>query len=226
MKTIKFTLIALATLGFTACGSNSSTNADKESTVVEETVENTVGHPETCTFNYDATATKISWKSFKTMAKVAVGGTFNTFSVDNTGESSSETAVFANATFSIVTASVNSGNTERDPKLIKFFFNEMVSTDTITGGIVKISEPVDGKGAAIISISMNGQTKEENAIYKLEGTTLTLSATINMAKWEASNAITALNNECKDLHTGDDGVSKLWEEVDIEITTSLSKDCN
>ena len=225
MKTIKFSLIALATLGFTACGSNSSSNAEHDSTIVENATENTVGHPETCTFNYDAASTKISWKSFKTMAKVAVGGTFNTFSVDNTNESNSETAIFQNATFSIVTASVNSGNTERDPKLIKFFFNEMISSDTITGGIVKISEPADGKGAAIISITMNGQSHEENATYKLEGTNLTLSATINMAMWEASNAITSLNNECKELHTGDDGVSKLWEEVDIEITTTLTKDC-
>ena len=222
MKAINFSIIALAAIGFSACGSSTSTQEEPEAIVVETEVS----HPEVCTFNYEASTTKISWKSFKTMAKVAVGGTFDTYTIENTVESDNETAVFQNATFSIITSSVNSGNTERDPKLIKFFFNSMIDSDTITGGIVKISEAIDGKGAAIINLTMNGQTHEENATYTLEGTVLTLSATLNMAKWEASNAITSLNTECKDLHTGDDGVSKLWEEVDIEITTTLSKNCN
>jgi polyisoprenoid-binding protein YceI len=226
MKKINISLIALATLFMASCGSETASNEATDEKTVEEALPVEKSTEEVCNFTYDPNSTKISWKSFKTSAKVAVGGSFDTYSVDGTVASNSESAVFENATFSIVTASVNTGNTERDPKLIKFFFNTMVETDTITGGIDKISEAVDGKGAAIIHITMNGQSHEENASYTLEGTVLTLSATINMAKWEASNAITALNTECKDLHTGDDGISKLWEEVEIEITTNLAKDCN
>ncbi len=225
MKKINISLVAIAALFMTACGSGTESTTVSDEKTAEEAAPVEKSMEKVCTFSYDPAATKISWKSFKTSAKVAVGGTFDTFSVDQTVASNSESAVFEKATFSVVTASVNSGNVERDPKLIKFFFNSMVSTDTISGGIVKISEAVDGKGAAIIYITMNGQKHEENATYTLEGTVLTLSATLNMAKWEASNAITALNTECKDLHTGDDGVSKLWEEVDIEITTTLAKSC-
>jgi polyisoprenoid-binding protein YceI len=225
MKTINLSLLAIATLFMTACGSGTESKEVTIEKTAEEAAPVEKSIVEVCTYSYDPSTTKIMWKSFKTSAKVAVGGIFDTFTVDNTVKSNSESAVFENASFSIVTASVNSGNTERDPKLIKFFFNAMVSTDTITGGIDKISEAVDGKGAAIIHITMNGQTHEENATYTLEGTVLTLSATLNMAKWEASHAITTLNTECKDLHTGDDGISKLWEEVDIEITTTLAKSC-
>lgn len=225
MKVLNISLIAVATLFMTACGSGTESTEVTDEKSAEEAAPVEKSMVEVCTYSYDPSTTKISWKSFKTSAKVAVGGTFDTFTVDHTVESNSESAIFENATFTIVTASVNTGNTERDPKLIKFFFNAMISTDTITGGITKISEAVDGKGAAIIHITMNGQTHEENATYTLEGTVLTLSATINMALWEASNAITSLNTECKDLHTGDDGISKLWEEVDIEITTTLAKSC-
>ncbi|MGB0392212.1 MAG: YceI family protein, partial [Salibacteraceae bacterium] len=157
--------------------------------------------------------------------KVAVGGTFDTYEVHNTIASNSESAVFENATFTIVTSSVNSGNEERDPKLVDYFFKSMVSTDTISGKVVKISEAVEGKGAAIISLTLNGETHEENAVYTLEGTVLTLSATLKMEKWNASNAIAALNKACELLHTGDDGVSQLWDEVDVEISTELAKTC-
>ena len=154
-----------------------------------------------------------------------MGGSFDTYKVENTTESNSESAVFENATFEIITSSINSGNTERDPKLITYFFNTMISTDTISGGVKKISEAVDGKGAAIIYITMNGLTQNVNATYTLHGTELTLTATIDMVNWEASNAVDALNAECKDLHTGDDGISKLWSEVEIEIYTNLTKEC-
>jgi polyisoprenoid-binding protein YceI len=223
MKKINISLVAIATLFMVSCGTEtkeeSTEKTAQEAVPVEKSTE------ETCTYTYDPSTTKITWTSFKTTEKVAVGGTFDEYSVEGTAPSNSESAVFEQATFSINTSSVNTGNTERDPKLIKFFFNTMVETETITGGISKISEAVDGKGAAVVNITMNGQTHEVNATYTLDGTALTLSATVNMANWEATNAITALNTECKDLHTGEDGISKLWEEVDFEITTVLGKSC-
>ncbi len=224
MKKINISLVAIATLFMVSCGTETNTEEStdktaKEAVPVEKSTE------ETCTFTYDPASTKITWTSFKTTAKVAVGGTFDEYSVDSTMSSNSESAVFENATFSINSSTINSGNIERDPKIVSFIFNSMLNTETITGGVDKISEAVDGKGAAVIHITMNGQTHEVNAMYTLEATVLKLSATINMATWEGSDAITALNTECKVLHTGADGISKLWEEVDIEITTTLAKSC-
>ena len=224
MKRINISLVAIATLLMVSCGTETKTEESTEKTA-QEAIPVEKSTEETCTYTYDAASTSIKWISFKTSAKVAVGGTFNEFTVDGTEPSNSESAVFENAYFSINTSSVNSGNEERDPKLIKFFFNTMVATETITGGIASISEAVKGKGAAVVKITMNKQSRDVNATYTLEGNVLTLSATVNMADWDASNAITVLNTECKDLHTGDDGVSKLWEEVDFEITTTLVKSC-
>jgi len=221
MKTINISLIAIATLFMISCGSEESTEKTSEEAVPVEKSTELI-----CEYSYDESTTKLTWTSFKTSARVAVGGSFDTYSVNNTDASNSETAVFQNATFSIVTASVNTGNTERDPKLVQFFFNTMIESDTIKGGIRKISEAVDGKGAAIIYIDMNGMERDVNATYTLHGTELTLSANIDVANWDATNAIDALNTECKDLHTGDDGVSKLWSEVTIEIYTNLAKECN
>jgi len=220
MKKINIFLLAIATMFMVSCGSETTDEPTAEETAPVEKSTEVV-----CEYSYDETTTKITWTSFKTTAKVAVGGSFDTYSVGNTDTSNSETAVFQNATFMIVTESVNTGNKERDPKLVKFFFNTMVESDTITGGVKKISEAVDGKGAAIIYIKMNGVERDVNATYTLLGTELTLTANIDVANWEATNAISALNSECKDLHTGDDGISKLWSEVTIEIYTNLAKSC-
>ncbi|MGB0805527.1 MAG: YceI family protein [Salibacteraceae bacterium] len=219
MKINKISILAIASILAVSCASEPKEDTHENATPVEKATE------KVCTYSYDASSTKLSWKSFKTSAKVAVGGTFDTYEVHNTIASNSESAVFENATFTIVTSSVNSGNEERDPKLVDYFFKSMVSTDTISGKVVKISEAVEGKGAAIISLTLNGETHEENAVYTLEGTVLTLSATLKMEKWNASNAIAALNKACELLHTGDDGVSQLWDEVDVEISTELAKTC-
>ncbi|UTW66022.1 YceI family protein [bacterium SCSIO 12643] len=221
MKTINISLIAFATLFFASCGSN-ETNQDQSEPASAPVEKSTA---KVCTFSYDASTTKLTWTAFKTSAKVAVGGTFDNFAVENTVDSKSESAVFENATFTIETATVNSGNETRDPKLVEFFFDQMVDPMTIEGGIDKISEAVDGKGAAIINITMNGETKQENATYTLEGTVLTLSATLDLSKWAAENAVASLNKACEVLHTGDDGVSQLWSEVEVEITTTLAKSC-
>lgn len=219
MKMNKISLLAIASLFMVACGSEPKEDNTETTVPVEKSTE------KVCTYSYDSSSTSLTWKAFKTTARVAVGGTFNQFEVNNTVNSNSESAVFENASFSIISSSVNSGNNIRDPKLVEFFFNTMVSTDTITGHVVKISEAVDGKGAAIMSLTMNGETHEENAVYTLEGTVLTLTATLNIGKWNASSAIASLNKACELLHTGDDGVSQLWDEVDVEITTTLLKDC-
>ncbi len=220
MKKVRLSILALATLFISSCGSENTAESSSEDIMITDSISNVV-----CAYSYDLSTTKITWTSFKTTAKVAVGGGFDVFNVENTQTSNSESAVFENATFSIVTGSVNTGNTERDPKILKFFFDSMVQSDTITGGVKKISEAVDGKGAAIIFLKMNGIQRDVNATYTLLGTELTLNATIDVNNWDAAKGIEALNTECKVLHTGDDGISKLWSEVKIQIYTNLNKSC-
>lgn len=219
MKKINISLIALATLFMVSCGDGSE-NAEKTEAASAETPIAI-----TCNYGYDASSTKLTWKAFKTSAKIGVGGSFDDFTVEDTQEANSEIGVFDGAIFTINTGSVNSGNTIRDPKIIEFFFNTMMEGTSISGSLVKMSEPKEGKGAAIMSIMMNGETHEENATYTLEGNILTLSATLDLVKWNANNAVASLNKACELLHAGEDGVSQLWSEVEVEITTTLKKDC-
>ena len=48
-----------------------------------------------------------------------------------------------------------------------------------------------------------------------------MNSTMDLDKWNASNAVKSLNLECKDLHKGTDGVSKTWNEVALNIKTTF-----
>ncbi len=218
MKNIHLSLLAVSALLIASC-SEPAVKKEEETTTKEAPTE------VTCNYNYDASSTKLSWKAFKTSAKIGVGGTFDTYMVEGTKMATKESEVFSNASFTIVTPTVNSGNTARDPKIVASFFNAMMDSDTISGKVIKMGNPTNGEGAAILSITMNGETHEENAKYTLEGTDLQLSATLDLSKWNADQAVASLNEACEILHTGEDGVSKLWNEVDVEISTTLTKDC-
>ncbi|MFT4802596.1 MAG: hypothetical protein ACI93N_002376, partial [Flavobacteriaceae bacterium] len=59
--------------------------------------------------------------------------------------------------------------------------------------------------------------------YTTEGNNFTFKGVMNLDDWNASEAIEALNKVCFELHKGADGVSKTWNEVAIEINTTISK---
>lgn len=223
MTRLSISALSAFALILASCGGES---ADNSSAAPETKPEETVATPAVCKFDYDAASTKVTFTSFKTMAKVAVGGAFDTFEVLGTKSSNSESAVFSDATFNIVASSVNTQNTGRDEKIHKYVFAPLMPNDTISGGVRKIGEAVDGKGPAIIYITMNGITKDVNATFTVYGTELTLNASIDLADWDGTDAVDVLNKECELLHTGDDGVSKLWSNVDIQIYTNLAKECN
>lgn len=44
---------------------------------------------------------------------------------------------------------------------------------------------------------------------------------MDLKNWKAQAAINTLNVVCFDLHKGEDGISKTWSEVKIEISAVL-----
>ncbi len=130
------------------------------------------------------------------------------------------TKVFANAKFDIPVGTVNTENPDRDKKIVDHFFGTFTDTKSITGSVSHI----DGDSATF-SIEMNGVANEVTGHFSVEGETVTLSTTIDLGNWQGEAAVKALNDVCNDLHKGEDGVSKLWPNVDVKIETTLTKEC-
>ena len=94
----------------------------------------------------------------------------------------------------------------------------MLDTDLIKGKINYENDVV------VAALTMNGITHNlPMDIIITDERRVTLTGTMNLADWNALDALASLNKVCFDLHKGPDGVSKTWEDVAIEVKTFLSK---
>ncbi len=178
-----------------------------------------------CTYSYNPNNTSLRWTAYKTTERIGVGGTFDDIRTTNDIRKA-ETPLHAleRIQFSISTSSVNSGNKERDPKIIRYFFEKMLDTDSISGSI-NAFQSNDESGKVSVTLKINNVEKEVLFDYKLSGTKFSMKGNIDMNDFEATGAIKALNEVCYDLHKGKDGISKLWPDISIAFETELHKNC-
>ncbi len=184
-------------------------------------VEEEIDEIQICHYNYQPETTVINWTAFKTTAKKGVSGKFDEFEVlvPNDGNEFMIQSLNS-ATVSIPVNSVNSDNPERDKKIDSLFFGAMDQTEIISVLVKSITEE-----SAVVEITMNGKSVDYDGQITVENETVKFHTTINLDDFEAQPAVESLNTACKDLHTGDDGVSKLWSEVDIDVETTLKQNC-
>jgi polyisoprenoid-binding protein YceI len=208
-KIISITSIIALGFSFTSCKGEAETEAKP-----------TEGSEKSCFYSYNDGTTNFEWTAFKTSDKVGVKGGFNEITVESESFEDPK-KVLESITFSMKTSSVETNDEGRNGKVAKFFF-ETINTPSIEGKIKSIGD----NGKATISVKMNGVEVDVEGDYTLEGGDFSFTSTIDVSLWNALEGITALNAECNDLHKGKDGVSKLWSEVALSFTTSLSSDCD
>jgi len=165
-------------------------------------------------FTIDEASIKINWMAFKTTEKVPVKGEFTSVKLNKTSAASAK-EFLNNLEFSLPVSSVFSNNEERDGKLQKFFFGVMENTELLSGSIT-----ITNESEGIIHLTMNGITHDFPIRYDSNENGTALKGVLDLENWEAQNAIESLNKACFDLHKGEDGVSKTWNTVNINISFS------
>lgn len=201
----------LTALLLTACG-GAEEGTEK---VVEEVVV-----AEECMYSYNPEETVLTWKAFKLTKRAAVSGTFDEINVTTAGESEDMFGALVGATFEIPINSLNSQDEVRDPKIKNSFFGVMNETEFITGSVDALS---DKEGT--VSIKMNGITIQYPGEVKVDEEYITLLTTINITDFDGQPSLDSLGVVCEAKHTGDDGVNKLWSDVEIAVKTKLNKTC-
>ena len=150
----------------------------------------------------------LQWTAYKTSEKVPVKGTFKEVKIVNSKTSEDAAGTLNELGFEIPVSSIFTNDTIRDGKLQKFFFAVMENSMMLKGKF-----NVENASSGKLEISMNGLSKSLPFSYEVEQDTIHVSATMDLNEWGAQEALESLNEACKVLHTGSDGVSKTWNDV-------------
>tara|TARA_R110002073_G_scaffold53840_4_gene138890 strand:+ start:93211 stop:93837 length:627 start_codon:yes stop_codon:yes gene_type:complete len=170
----------------------------------------------TAAFVLNKAKNSVEWIAYKTTEKIPVKGKFKKVNITSGGEGNTIKEAINNAEFSIPVSSIFTSDTSRDYKIRKFFFGIMEATELLSGKLV-IED--DTKGYA--EITMNGLTEKLAFTYEIIEKEFKMSATMDVLNWNAKQSVDSLNDACKELHKGLDGVTKTWSEVAISISSTF-----
>ncbi len=208
MKKIIYSLFVFIAIGnFISCKSE----AKKETPVKQE-----VKVEEKADFILQDADNKINWTAYKTTEKLPVNGHFQKINITSNGEGNTLKEAINNAEFSIPVSSIFTKDTSRDFKIKKFFFGIMDKTELLSGKLV-----LENDSIGYSDLTMNGVTKKLPFKYSINGKVFNLTGSLKITDWSAEKALTSLNEACKDLHKGTDGVSKTWDDVALNITSTF-----
>lgn len=195
---MKKSIMALALLAtvFVGC-KKEQTATTEEQTQLEEV-------PVAAKVNY---VHKLEWTAFKTPEKLGVPGTFTDIELSGAKDSGNIEEDIKDATFKIVTSTVDTKDPTRDGKLINGFF-ALMAGENITGKFVDFKD-----GKATVEITMNKVTKQKEFDYTIVGNTLNIKGSVDIiADFDGTTAFNSIHELCKDLHAG-----KTWTDVDINV---------
>jgi hypothetical protein len=195
MKHLFYTAVMLVLVGqLISCKNEKSGSTEVEKPVAQ--------------FNVSEAGSSMEWTAYKTSDKVPVKGTFKEIRVVSSNGGDNAAGALSDLGFEIPVRSIFTNDSIRDGKLQKFFFAVMENSMTLKGKF-NVETETSGK----LEISMNGLSKTLPFDYKVEQDTIHVNATMDLNDWGAQAALESLNEACKVLHTGSDGVSKTWNDV-------------
>lgn len=203
MKKLLFMLLSI-TLAITSVSCKSEKKVEKTDTQIEK-------H-----YSAEEKTTTLNWIAYKTTAKVPVKGQFTKVQFENAKKASTPKEALNGLQFKVPVESIFTKDSLRDGKLKKFLFGAMKNTEFVLGKI-----HMNNENSGTVDITMNGFTQVLPITYVISGQMITLEAVMDLDNWKAQLALATLNEACKELHTGEDGVTKTWSEVKIEVATYL-----
>lgn len=181
-----------------------------------------ISHAQTCCVLVQPSDMNVTWKAYKTLGKIGVGGQFTAVKYTPAAlEGKNFKELFIGSKVSIDTTQITTGNVPRDETLVKMFFQKLKPTtiDAKITNIKKTDKHTKGKprtGMIDVEITMNGQTLTIPMQYRYSEGHFQATGTIDLFDFAASDALASINKGCYDLHEG-----KTWSDVAIGFSTTI-----
>lgn len=178
-----------------------------------------------CTYSVDPQAIEIGWTAFKLTDKVGVPGTFREVRWSGPTAASSLQDLARGLRVEIDGTSLSTGNPGRDATIAEYFFRRFRPDAKITGRAVSV-EGDESSGTVDIEIAMNGTRRTVPFHYQIgDDHRVDARASIDVMDFALQGAFQSLHEACRDKHTGKDGVSKTWTDVEIHLKGAFRKEC-
>ncbi len=164
----------------------------------------------------------VTWKAYKTFAKLGVGGEFTDVKyTPNKKSGKNFKELFVGSKVSIDISKIDTKNEGRDKTLVEMFFSKLKG-GKIEGVIKDINadKSKNGKrpytGTLDVSLSMNGKTLLIPMRYRYIKGDFQAIGTIDLFDFNGQSALASINKSCFKLHKG-----KTWSDVNIAFRTTI-----
>lgn len=155
-------------------------------------------------FGYEVSSVEVGFTAFKTAAKSGVSGSFDTVEIAGNRSAENIEEMLTGLSVKIQTKSVNSGNAERDKKLLSDFFYVQF-THVIEAKIISVKPD-----ALEVEITMNSKRVIVPMLYKAEENRVIAKGYIDLGDFDMLPSLKGINKACYDLHAG-----KTWQDVEV-----------
>lgn len=181
---------------------------------------------EKCTYSVDPNGISVVWTAFKFTEKTGVNGHFNTRKVSGPTSAPSPIALAKGLSMEIDATSVDTDNPARNATIGEFFFGKFKPSAKIEASVADV-QGGDQMGVIVMKITMNGVTRAVPFKYTAtqEGEVVA-KASIDMLDFALKDAHDSIHQTCETQHTGKDGVSKTWTDVDLTVSGKFAKSCS
>jgi len=178
---------------------------------------------EKCTYAYNPKQTSLEWTAFKFTEKTGVKGKFDSILVNKTKSGATVLESVKDLSFAIPISSINSNVPDRDEKIKKYFFGSVKNGKEFKGSFSEIKGI--NSGSAKLDLVFGGVKKSVPVQFAVKENTIEVTGSLDVLDFGLKSGLARLNEECRDLHKGADGTSKLWPNVDFKIVSTLDKVC-
>ena len=189
----------------------SSGNNNIEQTNIESPKEDII-------YTVDSENIKVIWAGYKTTSKVKVVGLFEEFFFNKEGqEFESINNLLDGLEFEVFINSSNSGDPIRDLNLKNNFFKLLAKEFSIKGNFRQIE-----KDSLTSFFSHLPENQNLKLGYTYQNEILEIKGRVNLVnQFGGQKAFENIHKLCYELHKGDDGISKTWEEIEIHIKVPI-----
>ncbi len=217
--------LSLATTILSCKNQNSETRSTPQATQAAATPHTTAPESKSCTYSLDPQEVKVQWTAYKFSEKAAVKGGFNKTTLSAPHSASSLKSLAEGMQMEIDGNSFESGDPGRNATVRQFFFEKLNPPFKMQGTLTDL-QGNDQQGQFNLNITLNGNTQKIPFTYQSTPEGLfTAQGKIDLMQFGAQSAFDSLHKACEVQHTGKDGISKTWTEVDLQMTTQMKKQC-